>query len=110
MPAYVPDRPPMTELANHRVNRPVSHRHGRAWQDALHFLLGYNLPPIISCHQPRPDASPRDYFFAYKRTPGARALAVFVELYEPGTAGDECSVVLDLSGGGGTYLPPAPAG
>lgn len=95
----------MTSLSDHVVGRPVSHRHGRAWQDAMHFLLGYDVPPLVSCTFPQVDASPRDYVFAYKRTPGARAVAVFVELLDTTAAGLECSVVATVVGVGTSYLP-----
>lgn len=106
MPAPVPDRPPIAELQAFRVGRPISHRHGRIWQDTIHFLLGHNLPPIASCTMgDDPTASPCDYVFAYKRSPGCRSLAVCVELRDPDTGGDKCKVNAELLSGGTAYLP-----
>ena len=106
MPAYVPDRPPIHELQAHRVGRPASHRHGRVWQDTVHFLLGYSLPIVASTSiATQPSASPADVVFAYKRSPGARALLVKIELHDPTTAGDSCSVNVTRVSGGTTYLP-----
>lgn len=93
------------------MNRPVSARHGGGWSDTLHFLLGYNLPPIVSCTvNSTPKSSPADYVFAYRRTPGARALAVMIELHEPTVQGAECTVAATLVGGSTSYLPPGVSG
>lgn len=108
MSAPVPDRPPITELQAVRVGRPVSHRHGRAWQETLHFLLGFNTPPIAaSTFMANPTASPADYVFGYKRSPGCRSLAVAVELREPDAVGDRCDVNVTRDAGGTAYLPTA---
>lgn len=106
MSVYVPDRPPMTVIGSHRVGRPVSHRHGRSWQDTISFLLGYCLPVVASTSiATQPSASPADIVFAYKRSPGARALLVKVELHEPTNAGDLCNVNVTRVSGGTVYLP-----
>lgn len=111
MPAPVLDRPPITQVASHVVNRPVSARHGGGWSDTLHFLLGYDLPPVVSCTIPnQPAGSETDYVFAYRRTPGARALAISVELHEPSSEGAECSLSATLVGGSTSYLPPGSSG
>lgn len=111
MPAPVPDRGAMPKLASHTVGRAVSHRHGRSWQDTIHHLLGYNLPPVVSCTiSDAPSGSSADYVFAYKRTAGARALAVVVELHEPSTANAECTLALDHITSVASFLPPGTSG
>lgn len=94
MPAYVPDRPAMLQLQATQTGRPTSHRHARAWQDNLHFLLGHNAQVIASFGvRAIPSASPTTVRVAYKRSPGARALMVIVELHTPTTDGAACSVL-----------------
>jgi hypothetical protein len=105
MGIYVPDRPAMTQLSDHVVGRPVSQRHGAAWRDTLHFLLGANLPQIASFYLRQASGSPRTCTFAYKRSPGARALAVFVELHDVNAANLTCTVSLSRSGGAISFLP-----
>ena len=106
MPAYVPDRPPIHELQAHRVGRPASHRHGRACQDSISFLLGYCLPIVASTSiATQPSASPADIFVAYKRSPGCRAVLVAIELHEPTNHGDTCKVEVSVVSGGTAYLP-----
>jgi hypothetical protein len=96
----------MHQLASHVVARAAAARHGRVWQDAIHHLLGYNLPPIVSCNINADAAgSSADYVFAYRRTPGARALAVVVELREPSSDAAECTILLERVAGGTHYLP-----
>lgn len=106
MSVYVPDRPPIHELQAHRVGRAASHRHGRVWQDTVHFLLGYSLPIVASTSiATQPSASPADIVFAYKRSPGARALLVKIELHDPAAVGDSCKVGLSVLSGGTAFLP-----
>lgn len=106
MPSYVPDRPAMLQLQATQIGRPTSHRHARAWQDTLHFLLGHNVHVVASFGvSKKPTASPADVFFAYKRSPGARALMVLVELHTPTADGDDCLVEVTKVGGSTTYLP-----
>lgn len=108
MPAPVFDRPPVTQVASHVVNRPVSARHGGGWQDTLHFLLGYNMPPIVSTTiEKQPSGTSADYVFAYRRTPGARALAVMVQLHEVDDGVRECTVEASVLGATTAYLPSA---
>lgn len=110
MSAYTPDRPPTNELQAYRSGRPVSHRHGRTWQDALHFLLGFGLPTVVTTSiAAQPSASPGDVFFAYKRSPGARALLVAIELHEPAASGADCTVEVSRVSGTTDYLPVAGA-
>lgn len=111
MPAFVPDRPAMLPLQATQAGRPVSHRHGRAWQDSLHFLLGHNMPVVCSTDVPRqPTATSADYYFAYKRSPGARALLVLVELHEPAAEGATCTVTAARATGLTSYLPDGSSG
>lgn len=96
----------MLELQGLRAGRPTSHRHGRAWHDNLHFLLGHNLPVICSTSvDKKPTAASADYYFAYKRSPGARSLMVLVELHEPAADGDVCRVTAARATGLTDYLP-----
>ncbi len=105
MPTYVPDRPAMLQLQATQIGRPTSHRHARAWQDTLSFLLGHNLHVVASFGvSKKPTASPADVFFAYKRSPGARALMVLVELHTPTADGDTAIIELSKVGGTTTYL------
>lgn len=111
MPAYVPDRPAMLELQGLRAGRPTSHRHGRAWQDTLHFLLGHNMPVIVSTSvDKQPTSTSADYYFAYRRSPGARSLMVLVELHEPASDGDRCNVTAARATGLTDYLPSGSTG
>ena len=106
MPTYVPDRPATLDLQSTQMGRPTSHRHGRAWQDTLSFLLGHNAQTVASFGVPKqPSASPADFFFAYKRSPGARALMILVELHAPTADGDTALVEVSKVGGSTTYLP-----
>lgn len=106
MPAPVPDRPPIIELQSVRVGRPVSHRHGRAWQDTIHFLLGHNLVPVCdSIFNVDQTTTQADYVFGYRRTPGCRSLCVAVELRDPDTQGDRCLVTVSRLSGSTTFLP-----
>lgn len=109
MSTYVPDRPAQTTSLDHIVARAVSQRHGRAWQDTLSFMLGYCLPPIVDSTIYAATGSPREVFVAYKRSPGARAVAFVVELHDTTNAGQTCAVTVALEGGGTAYLPPSPA-
>ena len=110
MPTYVPDRPAMLQLQATQIGRPTSHRHARAWQDTLSFLLGHNLHVVASFGvSKKPTASPADVFFAYKRSPGARALMVLVELHTPTADGDTALVEVSKVGGTTDYLPAAAA-
>lgn len=106
MPTYVPDRPATTRTSDHIVGRAVSQRHGRAWQDSLSFLLGYCLPPVVDSTLYAATGSPREIFIAYKRSPGARGLAVIAELHDTTNAGQSCQVLVELEGGGTAYLGP----
>lgn len=106
MSIYVPDRPPQTTIRGHTVAQPVSQRHGRGWVDTVHFLLGQALPPTLSLNlEPVIAASPVDYVFAHKRTPGARALMVLAELHEPDADGRACRLDLARLSGTTDYLP-----
>lgn len=106
MPTYVPDRPATTRTSDHIVGRAVSQRHGRAWQDSLSFLLGYCLPPVVDSTLYAASGSPREIFIAYKRSPGARGLAIIAELHDTTSAGQQCQVLVELEGGGTAYLGP----
>jgi hypothetical protein len=102
----VVDRPATLDLQATQAGRPVSHRHGRAWQDTLSFLLGHNAQVVASFGVPRhPSASSADVFIAYRRSPGARALLVAVELHTPTTDGAACAVEASLVSGSTVYLP-----
>lgn len=107
MPAYVPITPPLLDLQSTRVGRPVSHRHGRAWQDGLHFLLGHCTQRVISCNPINAvsAASSANYRFAYKRSPGALGLLVAVELFGGSADGRTSTVVLTRVTGATAYLP-----
>lgn len=106
MSTYVPDRPAQTVGLDHVVGRAVSQRHGRAWQDTLSFLLGYCVPPVVDSTIYAATGTPREVFVAYKRSPGARALAIVVELHDTTNGGQECTVRAELEGGGTLYLGP----
>lgn len=104
--------PPLLDLQSTRVGRPVSHRHGRAWQDGLHFLLGHCSRRVIACNPINAvsAASSATYRFAYKRSPGAAGLLVAVELYGGTADGRTSTVVLTRVSGGTAYLPASSGG
>lgn len=105
MSIYTPITPAVLDLQSTRTGRPVSHRHGRAWQDSLHFLLGHCTRRVVSCTVGSTTTSPANYRFAYKRSPGALGLLVAVELWGGNTDGSLSTVVATLVSGGTTYLP-----
>lgn len=94
----------MTQLSDHAVGLPVSHRHGMSWRDTLNFLNGYVLQSVVSCNLKQASGSPRSYTFAYRRSPGCRALAIFAELHDA-TGGANCGVSTSRSGGAVSFLP-----
>lgn len=106
MSTYVPDRPAVTRTSDHVVGRAVSQRHGRAWQDSLSFLLGYCVPPVVDSTLYAATGTPREIYFAYKRSPGARSLVVLAELHDVTLSGQECAVRVELEAGGTVYLGP----
>jgi len=108
VPLYVPDRPAQIELQATLTGRPVSHRHMRAWQDTISFLLGHNLPVVAAFDVPErfPGTTlPDDVFFAYRRSPGARALMVVVELFDASNNTATSRVTVSRESGATVYLP-----
>jgi hypothetical protein len=80
----------------------------RAWQDTISFLLGHNLPVVAAFDVPSRSLAtplPVDVFFAYRRSPGARALMVVVEMHEMLPGGPPARVTVSRLSGATTYLP-----